>query len=61
MFNTAVFERLEVKDGRLSRQEYRPPFDDIFNVPEFEYETGVEAMVSGFNTSRIPVARHPGP
>ena len=44
MFNTAVFERLDVKDGRLSGQEYRPPFDDIFNVPEFEYETGVEAM-----------------
>jgi site-specific DNA recombinase len=42
MFNAAVFERLEVKDGRLSGQEYRPPFDDIFNVTEFEYETRVE-------------------
>ena len=43
MFNTAVFERLEVKDGRLSHQEYRPPFDDIFNVTWFEYETRVGA------------------
>ena len=41
MFNTAVFERLHVKDGRLSDQEYRPPFDDIFNVSEFEYGTQV--------------------
>jgi hypothetical protein len=34
-----VFERLEVRGGRLSRQEYRPPFDDIFGVSEFEYRT----------------------
>ena len=43
-FNAAVFERLDVKDGRLCHEEYRPPFDDIFSVPEFEYETRVEAM-----------------
>ncbi len=41
-FNTAVFERLDVKDGRLCHEQYRPPFDRVFNVPEFEYETRVE-------------------
>ena len=40
-FNTAVFERLDVKGGRLCGEQYRPPFDDIFNLPEFEYETRV--------------------
>ena len=43
-FNAAVFERLDVKDGRLCHEQYRPPFDDIFSVPEFEYETRVEVM-----------------
>ena len=41
-FNAAVFERLDVKDGRLCGEQYRPPFDDIFSVCEFEYETRVE-------------------
>jgi site-specific DNA recombinase len=41
-FNAAVFERLDVKDGRLCHEQYRPPFDDIFSVSEFEYETRVE-------------------
>jgi len=36
-----VFERLDVKDGRLCHEQYRPPFDDIFSVCEFEYETRV--------------------
>lgn len=40
-FNAAVFERLDVKDGRLCHKQYRPPFDDIFSVCEFEYETRV--------------------
>lgn len=42
-FNAAVFERLDVKDGRLCHEQYRPPFDDIFNVSQFEYETRVGA------------------
>jgi hypothetical protein len=36
-----VFERLDVKDGRISHQDYRLPFDDIFTVTRFEYETRV--------------------
>ena len=46
-FNAAVFTRLDVKDGRICHEEYRPPFDDIVSVPEFEYghrerTTGIE-------------------
>lgn len=41
LFNAAVFERLDVKDGPLSGEEYQPPFDDIFSVSEFEYGTRV--------------------
>ena len=52
-FNAAVFERLDLKDGRICHEEYRPPFDDIFNVPEFEYETreratGIEPAFSAW-------------
>ena len=42
LFNAAVFERLEVKGGRLCHEQYRPPFDGVFTVSEFEYETRVE-------------------
>ncbi|MDA8291020.1 MAG: hypothetical protein M0Z33_04985 [Actinomycetota bacterium] len=46
-FNAAVFERLDVKDGRICHEEYRSPVDGIFNVPEFEHghrerATGIE-------------------
>ena len=37
-FNAAVFQRLDVKDGRICHREYRPPFEDIFHMP-FEYGT----------------------
>jgi hypothetical protein len=37
-FNAEVCTRLDVEDGRLSYKEYQAPFDDIFNVPEFESE-----------------------
>ena len=40
-FNAAVLERLDVKDGRLCHEQHRTPFDDIFTVSEFEYETRV--------------------
>ncbi len=43
LFNTAVFERLDVKGGRLCHEQYRPPFDGVFTVSEFEYGTRVEA------------------
>jgi len=31
-----------VKGGRLCHEQYRPPFDGVFNVSEFEYGTRVE-------------------
>jgi len=56
MVNSAVFERLEVKDGQLSGQEYRPPFDDIFSVCEFEYGTRVVVVPRKANhAQRSPV------
>jgi hypothetical protein len=36
LFNTAVFERLDVKGGRLCHERYRPPFDAVFNASRFE-------------------------
>jgi hypothetical protein len=32
----------EVKGGRLCHEQYRPPFDGVFTVSEFEYGTCVE-------------------
>jgi len=56
-FNAAVFERLDVKDGRLCHEEFRPPFDDIFTGPEFEYETRVD--LGGPNKNRLPTVLGP--
>ena len=39
LFNAAVFERLDVKGGQLCHEQYRPPFDGVFTVSEFEYGT----------------------
>jgi hypothetical protein len=41
LFNAAVFERLDVKGGRLCHEQYRPPFDGVFTVSEFEHGTRV--------------------
>ena len=49
LFNAAVFERLDVKGGQLCHEQYRPPFDGVFTVSEFEYGTRVE--LTGFEPS----------
>jgi hypothetical protein len=49
--NTAVFERLDVKGGRLCHEQYRPPFDGVFTVSEFEYGTRVE--VAGIEPAMV--------
>ncbi len=54
LFNAAVFERLDVKGGRLCHEQHRPPFDGVFTVSEFEYGTqvevaGIEPASSGFS------------
>lgn len=46
LFNQVISERVEAKDGRIHQPEYRPvyrpPFNQLFPVPEFEYGTRVE-------------------
>ena len=49
LFNAAVFERLDVKGGRLSHEQYRPPFEGVFNVSEIEY--GTRVGTKGFEPS----------
>jgi hypothetical protein len=38
LFNAAVFERLDVKDGRLSDEEYRPPLTTSSTCPSSKTE-----------------------
>ena len=54
-FNAAVFDRIDVKDGRICQEAYRPPFDDIFNVPEFEY--GTRERTTGVEPATLTLAR----
>ncbi len=54
-FNAAVFTRIDVKDGRVCHEEYRPPFDDIFNMPEFEY--AIRERTTGFEPATLTLAR----
>jgi hypothetical protein len=49
-FNAAVFERLDVKDGRHCHEQYRPPFDDIFSVCEFRMRN---SSGGGGNRTRV--------
>jgi len=49
LFNAAVFERLDVKGSRLCHEQYRPPFDGVFTVSEFEY--GTRVGTKGFEPS----------
>ena len=49
-FNAAVFEHLDVKGGRLCHEEYRPPFDGVFTVSEFEYGTRVRPSQKGLSS-----------
>ncbi len=42
LFNTAVFNRLAVRDGRIFEYGLRTPFDLLFGMPRFEYGSLVE-------------------
>ena len=56
LFNAAVFERLDVKGGQLCHEQYRPPFDGVFTVSEFEYGTRVVVVPPRANRERrLPV------
>ena len=54
LFNAAVFERHDMKGGRLCHKQCRPPFDGVFTVSEFQYGTPVEVAgiePASFSTS----------
>jgi hypothetical protein len=36
LYNSAVFERLTVRNGEISEVAYREPFGALFLLPEFE-------------------------
>ncbi len=49
-FNTAVFSRLAVRDGKIVEYDLRPPFDILFGMPRFEYGSLVEVTPPHTNT-----------
>jgi hypothetical protein len=42
LFNNAVIDRIELRDGQIAHVDYRAPFDLLFNRSGFEYRTVVE-------------------
>jgi site-specific DNA recombinase len=41
LYNTAILQRVLVRDGHITEPEYQEPFDVLFSVPRFEYGTAV--------------------
>src|SRR6266545_93805 len=42
LFNAAVIDRIELRDGQIAHLDYRAPFDLLFGGSGFEYRTLVE-------------------
>jgi site-specific DNA recombinase len=42
LFNTAVLDQVQVRDGHVVEAGYKEPFDLLFSVPKFEYDDVVE-------------------
>jgi hypothetical protein len=42
LFNSAVIDRIEVRDGHIAHVDYRAPFDLLFGGSGFEHRTVVE-------------------
>jgi hypothetical protein len=42
LFNSAVIDRIEIRDGHIAHVDYRAPFDLLFGGSGFEYRTVVE-------------------
>jgi hypothetical protein len=40
--NHAIFARITLRNGRIDQWEFRPPFDALFNTPQFEYRIYVD-------------------
>ena len=57
LYNSAVFDKLVVRGGEIADVHYRPPFELVFGMTEFEQggmerETGVEPATSTLGRSR---------
>jgi hypothetical protein len=55
LYNSAVFERLAMRNGEIAEVEYREPFGELFVLPEFEQgcmerETGFEPATSSLGS-----------
>jgi site-specific DNA recombinase len=59
LFNTAVIDRIELRDGHIAQVDYRAPFDLLFGGSGFEYRTVVE--LRGFEplTPCMPLTSQP--
>ena len=42
LFNAAVIDRIEIRDGHITHVDYKAPFDLLFGGSGFEYRTVVE-------------------
>jgi DNA invertase Pin-like site-specific DNA recombinase len=42
LFNNAVIDRIEIRDGHIAHVDYQAPFDLLFSGSGFEYRTVVE-------------------
>ena len=42
LFNNAVIDRIELRDGHITHVDYQAPFDLLFGGSGFEYRTVVE-------------------
>jgi hypothetical protein len=59
LFNNAVIDRIEYRDGQITHVDYRAPFDLLFNRSGFEYRTVVE--LRGFEPLTPCMPCHPHP
>ncbi len=50
LFNTAVIDQVQVRDGHVVEAGYKEPFDLLFSVPKFEYDVVVEVLRRYSNT-----------
>jgi len=58
LFNAAVIDRIELRDGQIAHVDYQAPFDLLFSGSGFEYRTVVE--LRGFEplTPCMPLTSH---
>jgi site-specific DNA recombinase len=57
LFNAAVIDRIEIRDGHITHVDYKAPFDLLFGGSGFEYRTVVE--LRGFEPLTPCMPCHP--